>query len=537
MIAPDATPLGTRDDAFRERFDAQSRRLRDVFTRLYGDHPDAETALDDTLARATASWNARPLDLKVHDSRRLSDPGWMSSERMLGGACYVDRYGGNLAGIRDQISYFRELGLTMLHLMPLFAQPEDGDDRDEAANRPRVDPSLGSIAQLTDLAADLRLSGIALVLDVPLSRGERAATAPSAFAALADDILFVAERGVGVLRIDPTPFGDDAEAVLQGLHSVLAIAAPATALMAAAGERGDLAALAPDACLLADDPVPSALTWEALATRDARLLQRGLDHRPAPPEGTARVTHVRSADAVRWTFADTDAAELGLDPHAHRRFLNEFYTGRFDGSFARGVPFPAGDDLTAASAVAGTTASLAGIEAEDPAGEDRVILAHALALSAGGVPMLWLGDEVAQLNDPTCADDPERRDDSRWVHRGNRPRDRYAQRHDESTVAGRVNRRMTKLLSVRSATPEFAGGALLPFHTPHASVVGYQRPGEETVVLVLANVGDQEVTIDPLTLSGFERSARDIVRDSDVDLDDGVRLAPHGFTWLRVTPV
>ena len=163
-----------------------------------------------------------------------------------------------------------------------------------------------------------------------------------------------------------------------------------------------------------------------------------------------------------------------------------------------------------------------------------MVLAHALALSTGGIPLLYLGDEVAQLNDYSYADDPLRRGDSRWVHRGNRPRDRYAQRTDLSTPAGRIHRRLTKLVAARQQSPELAGNALIGFRTPHPSVVGYQRPGEDTRVLVLANVGDAEVQVDPLTLSGFESAAFDLVHDTEVDLEEGLALPPHGFVWLRV---
>jgi len=123
------------------------------------------------------------------------------------------------------------------------------------------------------------------------------------------------------------------------------------------------------------------------------------------------------------------------------------------------------------------------------------------------------------------------------VHRGNRPRDQYARRNALATPAGRVFHRLPKLISVRQSTPEFAGNALTGFRTPHHSVVGYQRIAGDTVVLVLANVSDAEVQIDPLTLSGFARAARDLVLGADVDLDEGIVLRPHGFGWLRVAPI
>ena len=608
---------GRVDEGFLSRADAQFPRLHELFTRLYGDRADGQEQLAATVAAASASWNARPLDLKVRDAQREADPEWFQSERMLGGVCYVDRYAGNLAGIRDQIPYFRELGLTYLHLMPLFDAPDgDNDGGYAVSSYRRVNPSLGTMQQLTELAADLRLAGISLVLDfifnhtsdehewarkavagdpeyadfylifpdrempdayerttreifpddhrgsfVPLEDGRWIWSTfyhyqwdlnyanPAVFRAMAGEMLFLANQGVEVLRMDAVAFiwkrlGTSCESLpeahllLQAFNAVLAMAAPGMVFKSEAIVHPDevVSYISPDECELSYNPLQMALTWEALATRDGRLLQQALDRRHALAPGTAWVNYVRSHDDIGWTFADEDAAELGIDGYAHRQFLNRFYTGRHEGTFARGVAFQE-NPATGDARVTGTTASLAGVEAGDPGGEDRVVLAHALALSTGGIPLLYLGDEVAQLNDYTYADDPVRRGDTRWVHRGNRPRDAYAHRGDDTTVAGRVFHRLTKLISVRRQSPELAGNALLPFHTPHAAVVGYQRPGPETRMLVLANVGDAEVTIDPLTLSGFERTAFDPVHDVEVDLDEGVALRPHGFVWLRVRPV
>jgi len=538
MTAPDATPFGTLDDdhdaaldaldaagrvddAFRDRFEAHFPRLHASVTQLYPAHPERQAVLADLVVRASASWNARPLDLKVRDGQHLAHPDRLTSERMLGGACDAGRYGGNLAGVGDQIPYLRELGLTYLHLLSLF---EDGEDVEV-----RVDPGLGTLDRLGELAADLRLAGISLGVDVPAPAGV-ALDGPEALGALARVMLLLANRGAEVLRIDaPASVGADASPargalLVSALDAVRAMAAPGTVLSASVSGGG-----------LVDDDLPATLVWEALATGDGRLTQRALDRRAAQPDDATRVTSVRSQDALRWGFSDEDAAALGIDAAAHRRFLTDFYTGVTADAFARGLRVEgAGAD---GPAVAGTTASLAGVEAEDAGGEDRVVLAHALALSAGGLPVLWLGDEVAQLNDYSCADDPERRDDVRWVHRGHRPRDRYAARHDDRTAAGRIHRRLTKLVSVRQATPELAGGEVIGFHTPHTSVIGYQRPAGDRRVLVLANVGTEEVTVDPLTLSGFERIARDLLHECDVDLDEGVTLPPLGVTWLRVSPL
>ena len=608
---------GRVDDDFLTRFDAQFPRLHDLFARLYGGRGDGQEQLAMLAAEASSAWNARPLELKVRDEQRLADPEWFASERALGGVCYVDRFAGNLAGIRDQIPYFRELGLTYLHLMPLFDAPEgDNDGGYAVSSYRRVNPSLGTMAQLSELAADLRTSGISLVLDFVFNHTSnehdwaRAAVAgdpayedfylifpdrempdayerttreifpddhagsfvqlddgrwiwstfyhyqwdlnyanPAVFRAMAGEMLFLANQGVEVLRMDAVAFiwkqlGTSCESLpeahmlLQAFNAVLAMAAPGMVFKSEAIVHPDevVAYISPGECQLSYNPLQMALTWEALATRDGRLLQDALERRHALPAGTAWVNYVRSHDDVGWTFADEDAAALGIDGYGHRQFLNRFYTGRFDGSFARGVAFQE-NPATGDARVTGTTASLAGIEAGDAGGEDRVLLAHALALSTGGIPLLYLGDEVAQLNDYSYADDPVCRGDSRWVHRGNSPRDRYAQRGNLDTAAGRVFRRLTKLIAVRQSAPELAGNDLIGFRTPYTSVIGYQRPGQATRVLVLANVGDREVRIDPLTLSGFERNAFDLIHDVELDLDEGIDLPAHGFVWLRVTPL
>lgn len=612
-----AEAAGRVDDAFLDRFDAQFPRLHGLFTRLYGERPDGQEQLAATVAAASTSWNARPLELKVRDAQREADAGWFQSERMLGGVAYVDRFAGNLAGIRDQIPYFRELGLTYLHLMPLFDAPDGDNDGGYAVSSYRkVNPSLGTMEELTDLAADLRTAGISLVVDfifnhtsnehewakkavagdpeyadfylifddrempdayerttreifpddhrgsfVQLDDGRWIWSTfyryqwdlnyanPAVFRAMAVEMLFLANRGVEVLRMDAVAFiwkrlGTSCESLpeahllLQAFNAVLAMAAPGMVFKSEAIVHPDevVTYISPEECQLSYNPLQMALTWEALATRDGRLLQDALEERHALPAGTAWVNYVRSHDDIGWTFADEDAARYGIDGYAHRQFLNRFYTGRHDGTFARGVAFQE-NPTTGDARVTGTTASLAGIEAGDAGGEDRVVLAHALTLSTGGIPLLYLGDEVAQLNDYSYRDDPVRRGDSRWVHRGNRPRDRYAERTDENTPAGRVFRRLTKLIAVRQQASEFAGGELIGFRTPHPSVIGYQRPGAQTRVLALANVGDAEVQIDSLTLSGFARDAYDLVHDAELDLDEGLTLPPHGFVWVRVTPL
>ncbi len=590
-------------------------RLHDLFVQLYGDRADGFESLASVVDLARRSWAARPDDLKAVDRGRASDPEWFTDERMVGGVCYVDRYAGGLSGIRDAIPYFRELGLTYLHLMPLFESPEGNSDGGYAVSSyRRVDPKLGTMQELAELAAELRRAGISLVVDfifnhtsnehrwakkaisgdpgyedfylifpdrempdayerttreifpddhpgsfVQLDDGrwiwatfyhfqwDLNYANPAVFEAMTGEMLFLANQGVEILRMDAVAFIwkklgttceslPEAHLLLQAFNAVLRMAAPGLLFKSEAIVHPDevVSYISPEECQISYNPLQMALTWEALATRDARLLQQALERRHALPPGTAWVNYVRSHDDIGWTFADEDAAELGIEGYPHRRFLNDFYVGRAPGSFARGVPFQE-NPRTGDARVTGTTASLAGIEAGDAGGEDRVVLAHALALSTGGIPLLYLGDEVAQLNDYGYADRPEEAGDSRWVHRPFRPERAYAERTDATTPAGRVFSRLTRLIDVRRATPEFAGNELIAFDARVPSVVAFLRPGDHGfAVFVLANVADTAVEIDALTLSGLAPEALDIVTAHPVWLGAGLTVAAHGVRWLRV---
>ncbi len=167
-----------------------------------------------------------------------------------------------------------------------------------------------------------------------------------------------------------------------------------------------------------------ALLWETLATREVQLLQLSLREQFRDAPDCAWVNYVRSHDDIGWTFDDGDAARLGINGFGHRQFLTAFYTGRFQGSFARGVPFQE-NPRTGDARISGTCAALAGLEQAlqdgDAEGIDlsirRILLLYSIVLSVGGIPLLYIGDEVGMLNDYAYRADPARADDSRWVHR------------------------------------------------------------------------------------------------------------------------
>ena len=598
--------------SFERRVQQHLAALRDELAKLYAQRDDFETFLAGLLAKAFDQWCERSAELKALDEKRDGEPQWFQSQRMLGGVCYIDLYAGNLDGIEAAIPYFKELGLTYLHLMPPFKCPEPHSDGGYAVSSYReVNPKLGSIGDLRRVAAALRRVGISLVLDFVFNHtsdehdwataakaGDRVHEGfffifpdrtqpdqyektvreifpdehpgafsqlpdgrwvwttfhsyqwdlnyanPAVFSAMAGEMLFIANLGVEFLRMDAVAFIwkrlgtvcenlPEAHTLIRAYNALARIAAPALLFKSEAIVHPDdvLKYIAPGECQISYNPLQMALLWNTLATREVGLLQLALDQRHNLPEGTAWVNYVRSHDDIGWTFADEDAATLGINGFDHRQFLNRFFVNRFPGSFARGVPFQ-DNPMTGDCRISGTAASLCGLEQHDPHAVARILLLYSVVLASGGVPLLYLGDEVGTLNYPDYVNDPGKADDSRWVNRPPRDATRLAQRHDLGTEAGRIFAGLKRRTQVRSATEAFAGGHLIAFWSKNPSVLGFMRPAPNGSVLVLANFSEFVQNVQAEVLSAMPAHAVDLLAGSSVDLRQAVSLAPYQTLWL-----
>jgi amylosucrase len=221
------------------------------------------------------------------------------------------------------------------------------------------------------------------------------------------------------------------------------------------------------------------------------------------PEGTAWLNYVRSHDDIGWGFANEDAHELGIDPDGHRHFLNEFFSGRFPGSFARGLPFQE-NPLTGDCRISGTTASLAGVETEPELGIKRMLMIHAVIMLVGGIPLIYWGDEVGQLNDLDYGRDPEHGHDNRWAHRPVYPSDRLAEaKRDPASVPGRIYNGLKALITIRRSDACFEGSTVfVETGSPH--VFAFERRKDERAFLCLFNFSEHQVEVMGEVLEAYD---------------------------------
>ena len=610
--------------AFRTRLKRIFPQLFRLYFQLYCTQLDFHFHLEDLLKRIAQSWIERSDELKGLDETRESDPLWFQSNQMLGGICYVDLFAGNLEKLQGKIPYFKELGLTYLHIMPPYLVPEDENDGGYAVSSYReVNPALGTIQDLTELANKLRNENISLVLDLVFNHTSdehewamRARSGnldyqayyrmypdrqipnayeanlreifpkehpgsftyqrdidrwvwttfhtyqwdlnyanPAVFNSMVGEMLFLANLGVEVLRIDAVAFIwkkmgtncenlPEAHLLIQAFNVVARIAAPALLFKSEAIVHPDEVAryIHPYECQLSYNPLQMALLWNSLATRKVRLLSQALRRRNKVPDGCAWINYIRVHDDIGWTFSDDDAARLNINAYDHRQFLNKFYTGRFPGSFARGLSFQE-NSITGDARISGTAASLAGLEKalkeetnrEVELAVRRIILLHGITLTTNGIPLIYLGDEVGMQNNYSYLSDPSKVDDSRWVHRSTTDWAKMDRRFDAKSLEGRIYLQLKQLIKLRKENIAFSGIDLEVIDTENEHVLGYIRQNEDQEVLVFANFTEEEQMVpgNLLRLHSFEKNMTDLISGDTFPLGN-IILEPYQFLCLMV---
>jgi amylosucrase len=384
---------------------------------------------------------------------------------------------------------------------------------------------------------------------------------PQVFLEIVEIMLHLANRGVEVLRLDAVAFmwkrlgtrcqsEPEVHMLLQALRACSRIAAPAVihleeAIVAPAemlpylgrgrhdGKEGNLA-------------YHNSLMvqfWSALATRDTRLMGHVLaTHFPETLTNATYATYIRCHDDIGWAVTDEDARAVGISGAGHRAFLSDFYEGGFPGSFAQGALFQV-NEATGDKRISGSFASLAGLEkaqaADDPAGIDlavqRMLMGHALISSFGGIPLIYMGDELALPNDYGYLDVPEHAHDSRWIHRPRMDWDLAATREDADTPSARMFRGTRHILARRRATPALHAGYGTRVVFPEtAGIFAFQRLAPTGVVLCLFNFteGWQHIPEGWLRAHGVTRM-HDALSDYPVGVYHGnVSLPPYARVWL-----
>ncbi|WP_137109638.1 alpha-amylase family protein [Rhodobacter sp. SY28-1] len=376
---------------------------------------------------------------------------------------------------------------------------------------------------------------------------------PAVFLEIVEVMLFLANKGVDVLRLDAVAFmwkrlGTRCQSEPE-VHMILQALRACSRIASAAVIHLEEAIVSPSEMLpylgrgkhdgkegnLAYHNSLMVQFWSALATRDTRLMTHVLaTHFPDRLTNATYANYIRCHDDIGWAVTDEDAAAVGLSGHSHRNFLSDFYEGTFPGTFAKGALFQV-NELTGDKRISGSFASLAGIAQDPELAVQRILMGHALIAAWGGIPLIYMGDELALPNDEGYLANPDHAHDSRWIHR---PRMDWAladARHQGDTPAARVFRGTKAILARRAATP--ALHAAVPVRVVAAgndAVLAFQRLAPTGTLLGLFNFTEHwqhlpEAVVRSLGVSAFH----DELSDAHVEAHHGqIALPPYARVWL-----
>ena len=620
---------------FYTRLGANFYAIHSLFELLYGGRPDFNEQIQKLVETMARQYIARSDDLREVDLERENDHNWFLSQQWVGMALYSDGFAGDLQGLKSKLHYLQELGINMVHVMPILDCPPGRSDGGYAVRDFRkVDDRIGSVEDIDDLSESMHKREMLLTLDVVLNHtsdehewarrarngeqkyqdyyyafdnrdmpdmfeetmpeifpetspgnftwdeamGKWVMTSfnsyqwdlnysnPSVLIEMLDIILFWANHGADILRLDAVAFlwkkigstcqnEREAHLILQLLKDCCQVTAPGVLFIAEAivapvevtkyfGED----AINAKECEIAYNATFMALLWDAVATKKAELLCRGIKSLPDKLERATWLNYIRCHDDIGLGFDDVDIRLAGYEPVAHRRFLIDYYTGNYNDSPARGRPF-AKNEKTGDARISGTLASLIGLESAIESGNEHaideainiILLLNAIILSFGGNPLLYYCDEIGTLNDYSYQEDEHKLQDSRWIHRPSIDWQKAELRNQPGTVENRIFTALKKLIAVRKEVPAFAdfnSRELLEVDNPHLlAYAHFDHLHASSRVLVVGNFDavPQHLDLEKLRRMGFFKlgNVRDLCTGETPPIfNDQLAIPAYGFYWL-----
>lgn len=375
---------------------------------------------------------------------------------------------------------------------------------------------------------------------------------PRVFNEMMYNFLFLANQGMDIIRIDAVPYIwkelgtscrnlKEVHTIVRMMRMIAEIVCPSVILLGEVVMEPEkvvpyFGTVEKPECHMLYNVTTMATTWNSIATRDIRLLKKQMDIVSRLPKQCTFLNYLRCHDDIGWGLDFDTMKQWGMEEPSHKRYLNDYFTGKIANSISRGELYN-DDPVTQDARFCGTTASMCGIEAAGFEGNaekmqtaiQEDLMLHAYMLTQSGIPMLYSGDELGQVNDYSYKDDAEKASDSRYLHRGAFLWELADKRKDLSTVQGQLFQMLNRLEQIRRQENVFSQEAEVYTYDVHNdSILGILREYKGERFIALFNFSENEQT----AWMQEEGIFRNLVNGEIVEVKDPV-LKGYEFVWMK----
>lgn len=375
---------------------------------------------------------------------------------------------------------------------------------------------------------------------------------PRVFNEMMYNFLFLANQGMDIIRIDAVPYIwkelgtscrnlKEVHTIVRMMRMIAEIVCPSVILLGEVVMEPEkvvpyFGTVEKPECHMLYNVTTMATTWNSIATRDIRLLKKQMDIVSRLPKQYTFLNYLRCHDDIGWGLDFDTMKQWGMEEPSHKRYLNDYFTGKIAGSISRGELYN-DDPVTQDARFCGTTASMCGIEAAGFEGNaekmqtaiQEDLMLHAYMLTQSGIPMLYSGDELGQVNDYSYKDNAEKASDSRYLHRGAFLWELADKRKDFSTVQGQLFQMLNRLEQIRRQENVFSQEAEVYTYDVHNdSILGILREYKGERFIALFNFSEREQT----AWMQEEGIFRNLVNGEIVEVKDPV-LKGYEFVWMK----
>lgn len=375
---------------------------------------------------------------------------------------------------------------------------------------------------------------------------------PRVFNEMMYNFLFLANQGMDIIRIDAVPYIwkelgtscrnlKEVHTIVRMMRMITEIVCPSVILLGEVVMEPEkvvpyFGTVEKPECHMLYNVTTMATTWNSIATRDIRLLKKQMDIVSRLPKQYTFLNYLRCHDDIGWGLDFDTMKQWGMEEPSHKRYLNDYFTGKIADSISRGELYN-DDPVTQDARFCGTTASMCGIEAAGFEGNaekmqtaiQEDLMLHAYMLTQSGIPMLYSGDELGQVNDYSYKEDAEKASDSRYLHRGAFQWTLADKRKDLSTVQGQLFQMLNRLEQIRRQENVFSQEAEVYTYDVHNdSILGILREYKGERFIALFNFSESEQTAWMQEKGIF----RNLVNGEIVEVKDPV-LKGYEFVWMK----